>query len=435
MILDKIERFRENLPPRQVPLFEQIMTYMARSPHDGLARIIEQEIEKEEPDAEHVRELLDELERVLVRFHMPLSTQAKAFERDREAFFWMMRSFLDEGRLDGVRDNMQFYWALFDATGKTLCGALRSRCRYANQREFPDRNCMHRFAGDSDRSVICPKCGAVRMLCRQNPKPNGYCHFHGGRKSRRGGDEDGEELFLRGDTIYGRQLTGDLRKHFRAFQKDPNFLSVLPEMNLLRANIADYAGKLNEFDPDVIKGGLAKSLDRLQDALDDHDHTQAYDALAEANAWLTQAQEGGRAGDKMEDSIMKLVRAAEAERRRVVDAKQMIPRQEAAALVDDFIRELDALLEDFALDGFNIFRQAMQRHFPKQSSNIQRKMTEIDIQGKLIRAMSQRLSDALLRAEEADHRARVRQQQKALAEGEWEVEGDFEEVFEGEEDG
>lgn len=423
-LVERIDDIRDALPPRARPQFEQLIEYMARSPYDYLSHVLQAELDRDEPDVERCLVLLDELEEALRRFFDPLPTQARAYVKDRETWFWIMREQLKVGRPDAARDNMPWFRRMFNPGGKEVCGAARTSCRYADKGAYPpEQHCMTHYRNDLKEAVICPNCGGGRLLCAmERVMPNGYCHFHGGRVPDR---ENSSMPILRGDRIYGAALapTSGMRRRFAQFQDDPDALVLIPEINLLRARIADQLERIEEFDVTVIEKGMHKALERLRRAVDEDNEGAVYDALMEMEAYLDAGAQGKRTWQEAENSIALLARVAGEERRRATDAQQMMMRQEVNALVEELLQEMRALLGTMAERNIIVLSRMFENHLPHIYKDIARALTTYRAKDRLLESMTRAFEDALVAAEEFEARDERREELLELQEGV--LEGEF----------
>lgn len=422
---DRLDALYEEIPPHLAPALDNVIRYAFKAPYDHAAYVLQQELNEEEPNIDHCLGLLDEIEWALDRYFQPVTTQLDAYKKDKKTWLRFMRRFLEgtdeEGQgisIDGARQNVVFFFNIFSPGGKEKCGHPLMRCQYADKGAYggTDLHCMHSFGGDFE-SHICPDCGAPRRLCTQSPKANGYCRFHGGKADSLAA-ANGDMPIFRAERVYGRVLTGEMHAYFQQFREDPNFLNLTPELNLARAKLAKRLSKLDEFDPLLIRSGIERALTQVRKALDEEKPYSAYGALQQVESYLHQAGRGSRNDSEIDNSIMLIKQLAEAERRRIIDAQQMIPRQEMAVVVEETIREVYALLETLAGKTYEQVKQALYKHFPKESSRIVEKFGDLQMKQLMFEMMAQEMSDALTRAEQEQYREQMRDEQLALIEGE-----------------
>lgn len=302
--------------------------------------------------------LVDQLEQSLKDHYKPHHLIGdRVHRKDMKRWFEFLRYFVGAGRQDGALDIMWFYPHIFNPSGKTRCGAMRSRCSKAGVRrkDTYDGTCMYKFQQDE---MICPKCDTPRTLCRKRPASNGRCSRSGGSIGH-GGDTaigalspsfiDGRNQFNR-PNIFAKQLEHrpQLQRMFIEAMQDPNYLSLEPEIALIAARRGELLSELDAMDPAAIEASVSAAVKQMRAAI----AKDKYESVVFYATEIENLLEGGRDNRdrwrEMNSLAGQMARLADTERKRIVEAKKSVTVEEMILLRNETVKAIRTAVIDGA---------------------------------------------------------------------------------------
>ena len=355
-ITQKINELQDYIHPDGLALFEELADVLVKHEPDyiydellGLMEAIGYQDYESSP--EDIRTLLDDLETSLARHFQPRIEQAQAYRTDLKRFFGFSHGFLKLNRLDGVQDILGFYHDLFNPKGKSKCGRILSVCR--------TKDCEHHFQNPDQ--IVCPNCGETRGLCRAASTEWGRCaRSHGGNRI------NGNFAGTGRAKLYARSLSGKLQDSYITAVTDPEFLSVAPEIAALSSRSAEIMDRLGDTDYVVVQAGIRRSVrDMRRASTEDSIHGMLV-AADEIESYLGTMTEDRRRWDEIGAISGRLGKLVETERRRIVEAQQMITVQEMFNLQQETLLKIR--------DAATIVAQQLHR---KNADGGEIKVTEI----------------------------------------------------------
>lgn len=349
--------------PDALELLTQIHETVRRTEPEFSADAVENALDSDAWQ-ERLPDLLDDLEHALKRFFVPHPDQVNAFNKDMVRWFQYMRAFVELDSLEGAKDIMTFYWKIFHADGKKICGALRSRC--ANAGKTGD-NCTRKLGKDE---YICQNCGLPRTFCRRPPMFNGRCGKtgasigHGGHNPKGALASkfvDGRHALSRG-TIFAKQMEKKpaLRKMFVEALDDPDYLSLNPEMALLTARRGKLIFDLDALDPQEIEHEVRSHIKELMAAIRKDKLADVQYHAGEIENLLEKDKNNRERWREMHHIAGQMARLADVERKRIVEARRSVPIEEMINLQNETIKAVRNAINSGAEEIFQDF-QTQQR--------------------------------------------------------------------------
>ena len=372
--------------PDALELLTQIHQTARKLEPDFSADAVEQALDLDDW-RETIHDLLDELEQALKKFFVPHPDQVNAFNKDMLRWFEYMRAFVELDSLDGAKDIMTFYWKIFHADSKKICGSVRSRCANAGK---PNTKCTRKL---TKGEYICENCGTPRTLCRRYPMANGRCGKtgasigHGGHNPKgalASGFIDGRHSLSRGN-MFAKQMEKRpaLQKMFVEALQDPDYLSLNPEMALLAARRGELIFDLDALDPQEIENEVRSHIRELMTAIRKDKLADVQYHASEIENLLEKDKNNRERWREMHHIAGQMARLADVERKRIVEARRSVPIEEMINLQNETIKAVrnainsgaEELFQDFQtqqrkgnLDKFKPehIRSAMLRHLATQ---------------------------------------------------------------------
>jgi len=156
------------------------------------------------------------------------------------------------------------------------------------------------------------------------------CHYHGaGRPSNPGGLSNKSAMSLITTGRHSKHLPHRLVEQYEAYLTDPDALSMAAELSLLDTRIAEILDRLDSSDTDAAWGMVKRASGMLgSDKLRNIEEIK--DLLVEA---LQMKANDSAVWSEVCGLIDQRRKVAEAERKRIIDAQQMMTYQEANTLV------------------------------------------------------------------------------------------------------
>lgn len=350
-----IKAINEHTDEEGRELFAEFMDTIGFIRPDYAAGALQLALEAE--DLESAPALVDQLEEALKKNYKPaLTTSEKVHSTDMKRWFEFMRYFVNAGRLDGANETMWFYSHMFNPTGKTLCGAMRSRCTRSGVRrkEVHDGTCMYKFQKDEK---ICPKCDAPRTFCRKKPRSNGRCG-RSGRSMGHGGDAamgamspsfiDGRHILAGRRNIFAKQLEHrpNLQKMFIEALQDPDYLSLEPEIGLIAARRGELLAELDALDPLAVEASVSSAVKNMRAAI----AKDKYETVIFYAQEIENLLEGGRDNRdrwrEMNNLAGQMARLADTERKRIVEARKSVSIEEMILLKNETVKTIRTAVID-----------------------------------------------------------------------------------------
>lgn len=263
----------------------------------------------------------------------PYPGQEHSYKTDLGRYFYLLVKSFDGGHIEATRELIDLYADLFPFGGKpkSRCGALRSTCIMSTEHD------EHRFEGPDQ--LLCPVCGTPRTLCRNAPRPNGRCAYHGGRSS--------PSTRLTKGALYRENIVDpESKRAMEMLEADQDAISLVPEINLLSNRVAQL---LNSVEQGIDTKGMVKQLENIrkkvekaiEEGLDDIAHGELIKAI--------KVLEGREKADRYWGDILETIKVlgvqADRERRRVAMEKQMIPLERALRLQDETLEQVRMALD------------------------------------------------------------------------------------------
>lgn len=324
-ITQKINELQEYVHPDGYGLLEELADVLVKHEADYIYDHLLEVLDNEDPDREFVRNLLDDLETSLARHFQPTLEQATGYRTDLKRFFGFSHEFLKRGRLDGVADILSYYHAIFNPKGKSKCGRILVGCRKAD--------CDHTF--ENPEQIVCPICDTTRSLCSNAPTEWGRC-----ARVHRGNRYNGNFAGTGRAKLYAKSLTGKLQDSYIKAVTDPEFLSVAPEISALAARSAQIMDQLGDTDYVVIQTGVRRAIRDMRRASNDDEIHGMLVAADEIEHHLDSVAQNRRRWDEIGAISGRLGKLVETERRRIVEAQQMITVQEMYNLQEETLLKI-----------------------------------------------------------------------------------------------
>lgn len=331
----EIAALSQYLPQDKLDLLERAVVLIENNEPDSAAGRLMETLQELETDTEHLLELVDILERALAKHFRPKLTQLRAFKTDMKRFFTFMREFIGSHEHEAAITIMEYYPQIFNPKGKTKCGSPLKTCRNV----IAEETCLNSFP--NPHTFYCPKCGYPRRLCRRPAKSNGRCRHHGGNVVSTGNGNMAGRL-----KVYGESMSGRLQEMYVEAVMDPDFLSVAPEISALGTRNAQLMSEIGDTDYMVIATGLNQALAHIEKGIAQAKWGEVEYGAREFRSLLHSAVDDYRRWDEIGKLSSRLGRLAESERKRIVDAQQMITVQEMYMLQQEMLRNIrDAAAE------------------------------------------------------------------------------------------
>jgi len=344
-ITQKINELQDYIHPDGLALFEELADVLVKHEpdyiYDELLELVEAiQDQDHQGSKDDIRILLDNLETSLARYFQPQIEQTQAYRTDLKRFFGYAHGFLKKDRYDGLSDVLSMYHDLFNPNGKQKCGRILSNCR--------TKGCEYHFKNPNQ--IICPECNAPRGLCRSPSTEWGRCaRSHGGNRV------NGNFAGTGRAKLYAQSLSGKLQDSYIKAVTDPEFLSVAPEIAALSARSAEVMDQLGDTDYVVIQAGIRRAVrDMRRASVDDSIHGMLV-AADEIESYLDAVAEDRRRWDEIGAISGRLGKLVETERRRIVEAQQMITVQEMYNLQQETLLKIR--------DAATIIAQQLHRKF------------------------------------------------------------------------
>lgn len=321
--------------------------------HLAMTRLVEEE------RFEELMPWIDRVEASLKKYFMVYPGQENAFRTDVEVFGMFARHYAEHGDVAGMESLLSAFPDMFNVNGKQKCAALRSRCKTAGH-DTKDK-CTHRFYG---KETTCPDCGEPRAFCQNSPEANGRCRYHGGLLA----PVNEDALMLPGNDrglIYQNAFNSEkLSARFKAALKDPNYLSLAPEIALIGSRIAGLIEEVEEIDYNSIRSKIESELRKMEKSVV---KGQLDDASIHAQN-IIRAMNEDAAYRKSWESIAGLTSIlrglTETDRKRIVDAQRIITIEEMLQLrnrtMNLLIEAIDRSSRFIAGDMITITRQLLE---------------------------------------------------------------------------
>jgi len=329
-ISQKINELEQYVHPDGLGLLEELADILVKHEadyiHDHLLELLEATSYQDyESSPDDVRALLDDLETSLARHFRPQIEQARAYRTDMKRFFGFAHGFLKLGRLDGVADILSYYHDVFNPKGKSKCGRILSGCR--------TKDCDHSF--QNPEQIVCPLCNTTRSLCSFSPTEWGRCaRVHQGNHYMKDFAGTGRAK------LYARSLSGKLQDSYIKAVTDPEFLSVAPEIAALAARSAEIMDQLGDTDYVVIQTGVRRAIRDMRRASNEEETHGMLVAVDEIEHHLDSVAQNRRRWDEIGAISGRLGKLVETERRRIVEAQQMITVQEMYNLQEETLLKI-----------------------------------------------------------------------------------------------
>ena len=170
--------------------------------------------------------------------------------------------------------------------------------------------------------------------------PNGRCYLHGGATP------SGIASPQFKDGRYSKVLPPRLKERYEAALKDPQLLAQRPEIGLLDARLADLLARVDTGESGAIWQGLmAQRMELIaaQRAADVKGQAAAMRAIIDL---IAQGHADYQAWADVHTVVEQRRRLAESERRRLVEAQQMITTEQAWLLIQGIIESLTTHITD-----------------------------------------------------------------------------------------
>lgn len=328
-ISQEIASLAEHLPQEKWDLLNRAIVIIEKNEPDSAADVLTTALLEYETDTDYLSELVDVLERTLAKHHRPKLSQTHAFKTDMKRFFPLLRRFIDDHEWEAAIAVMDFYPHVFNPNGKTLCGTKLTNCRNMIEGE----KCGTNFP--NPQSSYCSICGTPRRLCKLTPKENGRCRFHGGNQVHAGNGKMSGRL-----KVYGESLSGRLQEMYIDSITDPDYLSVAPEISALATRNAQLMSEIGDTDYMVIATGLNQALAHIEKGIVEGKPGEIEYGASEIRAHLNTAVDDYRRWDEIGKLSSRLGRLTESERKRIVDAQQMITIQEMYMLQQELLSNI-----------------------------------------------------------------------------------------------
>jgi predicted RNA-binding Zn-ribbon protein involved in translation (DUF1610 family) len=207
-----------------------------------------------------------------------------------------------------------------------ICGARTKTCR----------SCGHRFSKSEYDLWQCPDCGEDRH-CQQRVVVEGErCRVHGGASPR----GVAHPRFQTGR--YSKYLPDRLAERYEEALKDPELLALRDDIALTDARLADLLEGLSEGAGSGLWQRVKGTYDDMLQAQLAGDARRTIAAFEELGKLITRGVGEGAVWAEVLDVLERRRRLKESERRRLVDAEQIITVERMMALmalVVDVIRQ------------------------------------------------------------------------------------------------
>ena len=170
--------------------------------------------------------------------------------------------------------------------------------------------------------------------------PNGRCYLHGGATP------SGIASPQFKDGRYSKVLPPRLKERYEAALKDPQLLEQRPEISLLDARLADLLARVDTGESGAIWQGLmAQRMELIaaQRAADVKGQAAAMRAIIDL---IAQGHADYQAWADVHAVIEQRKRITESERKRLVEAQQMITTEQAWLLIQGVIESLTTHITD-----------------------------------------------------------------------------------------
>lgn len=279
---------------------------------------------------ERTPENLERLRLATINYCPAYPGQERAFTIDSRRWFNTVSNLLALGRTD-IEHYLEMWPMLFlNPRGKRLCGYLRSRCDWPHEETSKNR-CKHKYTNVEE--AVCPLCGAVRWLCRQPAQANGRCNKHGarvpyGRTNGRTRDLPADRASLIAAAINSPRT----RDTFLAIMRDPDPLSVLPQIGTLTTRYIEVISQMDKLDPEAIERAVRDNIQAIIRAGQEEDYREVVSLGLDLMNLIDVGKDNRGRWRELTDLSAHIARLAEVERKNLTERQQMITFQEMAAL-------------------------------------------------------------------------------------------------------
>jgi len=184
-------------------------------------------------------------------------------------------------------------------------------------------------------------CGAKTRSgepCKRAPMPNGRCALHGG-KSLAGWAHPNARTGR-----YIKSMPARLDERYRASLDDPELLALREEIALVDARIHDLLARVETGESGALWRALKKELDQL----DTDPDVPALAKLQTVQAMIAQGVADYDAWAEVDRWVERRRRLAESERKRLVEAQQIITTEQAMALLGAVVEVIHEHVHDRA---------------------------------------------------------------------------------------
>jgi hypothetical protein len=174
------------------------------------------------------------------------------------------------------------------------------------------------------------KCGAKTRnggSCTQPAMPNGRCRMH------RGGAKKGVEHPNFKHGLYAKSLPLRLAARYDAALADPDLLGMRRETALMASLLDDALARLDSGETGTLWMELGKAWAAVQAARASGDKDKLRNALADVGVLIERGASDAAAAREIRGVILDKARVAESERKRLVEAHQVITVERLMALV------------------------------------------------------------------------------------------------------
>lgn len=198
-----------------------------------------------------------------------------------------------------------------------ICGARTKKCR----------QCGHKYTKSEYNLWECPECGEPRA-CKQPVAVEGIrCKFHGGASL----SGVAHPRFKTGR--YSKYLPGDLVARFEKCASDPELLSLRDEIALIDIRLGELAKVVLDSGGPSYFDDIVRIYEEMKTARDKKDSAAFFGAITEFGEVVHKGGSIREAWAEITDLQDHRRKLAEAERKRIIDAQQMITIEQAMVLL------------------------------------------------------------------------------------------------------
>ena len=248
----------------------------------------------------------------------PLIGSGKVWSADVFRFMWLAADFTKRKRQDGMIYLSSIFWGLFNPEGKRVCGRLLPICQ--------EEGCGAKMDKDS---TLCPVCASLRRLCDEPiSSPGGRCREHDKSADKR------LETAIKGTgrhSAYKRAVFPSMGELFSQVEKDANYLSLEPEIDILGMRNVTILRDMADVDIVAVKSEVKRTVDRVRKAIDEGRQVRAGTLLDRIDVAMEGVGDNERRWREFKENARLLASLADTERRRIVDAQTMMTEDEMIA--------------------------------------------------------------------------------------------------------